>query len=281
MAKFPLCPEEMMLPYSKYYNWKLMDREPMQLELLREPMDPKDALAPEDLNELYKPGYLARECGYCVMPDGTGYGAAYVYMPGVTIEMIDWWYVWHFIRPQSVPEKAGNLRYKIWCPIEHWDTGFANEESRLRAIDESIPMRYRRYGAENFIYESLDGGVGNNRIMIAAKCFDPVDFGFDPKLVNIPENGTMIASSSVINGLSALNVYQFRPAYMGVEMRIRTYKGIDMVGDGKFVRDLNGHTVTPEEVKMGNYHCLLEYPHLARFLPSLYAEQGKKPVTED
>ena len=277
--KFPLSPEERALSYSKYYYWTLYPREPMQMELIREPMDPCDVLLPENFNDLYNPGYLPRECGYCVMPDGTGYASAYVYMPSVTVEMIDWWYVWHFISPPSVPREHGNLRYKIWCPIEHWDTGFSNDESYEKAIDDSVPMRQRRYGSENFIYESLDGGEGDNRIMFNAKCFDPVDMGLDPEKVNIPENGTMITAMSHMNDMDMLNIYHVRPAYNGVEMRIRTYTGVGL-RNGKFVRDTAGKIITPEQVRMGCLHCLLEYPHLGRFLPSLYAEEGKKPVWE-
>ncbi len=29
------------------------------------------------------------------MEDGTGYIANLVYMPGVTVDMFDWWFAWH------------------------------------------------------------------------------------------------------------------------------------------------------------------------------------------
>ena len=280
MAKEPLCREEMLLPYSKYYNYTLFPREPMQLELLEIPLNPEDALPPESLNELLKPGYLARECGCCVLPDGTGYAAAYTYMPDVTVEMIDWWYIWHFFRPASVPATAGNLRYKLWCPIEHWDTGFNDDYSRSRALDNSIPLRERRYGSSNFIYESIDGGVGN-KIMIQARCFDPVEFGFDPALLG-RDGGTVVASSCINTSIDGLNIYHFRPAFCGVEMRIRNYKGI-RCENGTFVRtvDAENSPITVEQMKRSAYHALLEYPHLARFLPALYAEQSRKPIDED
>jgi hypothetical protein len=141
-------------------------------------------------------------------------------------------------------------------------------------------MRYRRYGAENFIEESIDGGEGNNRIMIKAKCLNPVEMGLDPKLIDIPENGTLItAVSTMPMGYDSLNIYHFRPAFRGVEMRIRTYHGIGLK-DGKFIRNTNGVKITYENCVMTSYHCLLEYPHLGRFLPSLYAEEGGKPVWE-
>ena len=47
--------------------------------------------------------------------------------------------------------------------------------------------------------------------------------------------------------------------------------------DGKAVR--NDIPVTPEMLIGNIKHVLVEYPNLARFLPSLYAEEGCKPIT--
>ena len=178
MPKLPLCNEEKLLSYSKYYYWDLLPPHPLQLELMREPMSVDDILPLDCLNDMAKPGYLKREHGWCILPDGTGYSASYHYMPGVTVEMIDWWYAWHFIAPPSVPKEAGNLRYKIWCPIEHWDTGCADEKTRARYLDPSINNREKRYDSYNFIDESLDGGVGP-RLYFHATSLPPWEMGID------------------------------------------------------------------------------------------------------
>lgn len=272
MSRKPLSKEELALSYSKYWYWTQLPLNPLSQELLREPMDPRYALAPENLNELFKPGYLERENGVCIMPNGTGYQANYIWMPNVTVDMIDWWYVWHFVRPPSVPEDQGNLRYKIWCPQEHVDTGFEDEYSRQRALDESLPLRVRRYGQKNFITESIDGGEGDNILHLHAICHDPEDFGFDPKLVNLPENGTMVTAECGDD----LSVYQFRPYGTGVEMRVRCYRGMRLEGK-KFV-PVPGYNITFEQLVGMSNHVLVEYPNLARFLPELYAEESRKPI---
>jgi len=275
MARHPLTPEENAISYSKYWYYKQPPLNPIAQELLQLQVPLEDHLPYERLNELLKPGYLAREHGWCMLPDGGGYASCYIWMPNVTVEMLDWWYVWHFIAPPQQPAESGNLRYKIWCPQEHVDTGFLDDESRIKALDESLPLRERRYGAKNFILESMDGGEGDNWLYLHAACHDPVDFGFDQKLLAMPDSGTIIAAESEGN----LNIYQFRPYGLGgpgVEMRVRIYAGYDWV-DGKAVR--NQVEVTPQMLIGNIKHILVEYPNLARFLPRLFSEEACKPIT--
>jgi hypothetical protein len=276
MARHPLSPEERLLDYSKYWYWTQPAKHPLSQELLKFPIAPEDTISPYELNRLLEPGYMNREQGVCVLPDGTGYSATYIWMPGVTVDMIDWWYVWHFNAPPSVDEeKVGNLRYKIWCPQEHVDTGFDDEASRLRAIDESIPMRARRYGSKNFIKESLDGGETDDGIMLFhAECYDPVDFGFDPVKVNDPANGTIIAAYTPI--FKTIQIYQYRPYAKGVELRLRNFYGYEYK-DGKIVK-IPGYQADTNQMIGSCQHVLSEYPNLARFLPELYAEESFKPI---
>jgi hypothetical protein len=76
------------------------------------PIDTAEALALEDLDRLLEPAPLPAETGWCTLPDGCGYVAVRTEMPGVTGEMVDWWFDWH-------PREA--LRYRIWHPRAHLD----------------------------------------------------------------------------------------------------------------------------------------------------------------
>ena len=275
MSRHPLHKEELLLDYAKYWYWTQPAKNPLSQELLKLPIAPADVLSLQDVNRLLEPGYLEREQGWCVLPDGTGYHADYIWMPNVTVDMIDWWYVWHFCAPTSVPRECGNLRYKIWCPQEHVDTGFDDEASRAKALDDSVPMRERRYGARNFIHESIDGGDGDNVLFLHAECFDPEAFGFDPVGLRNPANGTIVTARTPT--LHQICIYQFRPyGRSDVEMRVRVYSGYDFI-DGAFVK-VPGYQTTPEEQMGGSQHILCEYPNLARFLPQLYAEEHFKPI---
>lgn len=275
MARHPLCPEEMALGYSKYWFWTQPPKHPLSQELLNFPIAPEDALPVSELNRLLEPGYMKREMGVCLMPDGTGYAATYIWMPNVTVDMIDWWYVWHFSAPTSVPKGNGNLRYKIWCPQEHVDTGFDDEASRARALDESIPMRERRYGQRNFIIESLDGGETDENVMhFHAECYDPADFGFDPAKLRDPANGTIIAAHTPI--FRQVQIYQYRPYAQGVELRLRNFYGYKF--ENGAISKIDGYQADINAMIGGCQHVLSEYPNLARFLPQLYAEESFKPI---
>ena len=46
------------------------------------------------------------QVGYGVQDDGTAFVCNTTYMPGVTSEMLDWWFPWHSV--------GSDLRYKIW-----------------------------------------------------------------------------------------------------------------------------------------------------------------------
>ncbi|MCD8117000.1 MAG: hypothetical protein LUE21_07795 [Oscillospiraceae bacterium] len=277
MSKPDLFPEERAISYSKYYDWKMPPLNPLSTELLHlQPIAPEDVLPLDRLSDLLKPGYMKREQGYCVLPDGTGYHADYIWMPGVSVDMIDWWYCWHFVGPNPNlvdRQKCGNLRYKIWNPEEHIDTGFDDDFSRDLMLSD-LPYRMRRYGQKNFIIERI-AGKDSDVMHLHAICEDPINFGFDEKLVNMPENGTLVCGRTVTR--SVLNIYQFRPCYNGVEMRIRSYTGWKFIGNGLFERDPEANASAKMLIANGT-HALTEYPHLAYFLPKFYAEEACKPL---
>ena len=64
----------------------------------------------EELDRLLDPAPLPAETGWCVLPDGVAYVAVRTAMPGVSAEMVDWWFDWHPDDP---------LRYRVWHPAAH------------------------------------------------------------------------------------------------------------------------------------------------------------------
>ncbi len=276
MPKKPLCPEERALSYSKYYDLPMESPDPRSLQIWNQgPIDPKLALRIEDINDLFKPGYLPGEQGYCILEDGTGYIANYVRMDGVTAEMVDWWFTWHFIAPPSVPKGNGNLRYKIWNPNEHWDTGPLTEEDRARRCDPNVYYSLRKKDAVDFIEESLVGGE-----MLYMTPYPIVDLsvlGVDPKYYNAPNFGTFVSACTTMeNSAPMIVLHYYRPVPGGMELRSRYWYGYK-VENGKVVKDLSV-PVKLEDMRDGCMHNMTEYPHLGRFLPKLFAEEGWKPV---
>jgi len=76
------------------------------------PRDPSTALPLTDVDRLLDPTPLEVETGWWVLEDGTAQVAARTPMPGVSPEMVDWWFDWH-------PREA--IRYRIWHPVAHFD----------------------------------------------------------------------------------------------------------------------------------------------------------------
>jgi hypothetical protein len=271
-----LCLEEKLLSYSKYYYMEMSKPHPVSVQVAKQQLDPKDALKIENLNDLLKPGYLPVEQGFCHLPDGAGFIANYVYMPGVTPEMIDWWFVWHFIPPPSVPRENGNLRYKIWNPKEHWDAGIVGDDGQKRYVDQSIPLRERREGTFAFIEKSIGGDKNNQRMMIEAIAHKLEDYGLDMNMVRKPGFGT-ITGVTLNLGLPAVGLHYYRPREDGVELRTRYWLGYELFNK-RPVRIFEGPQVTQELTYNFLIHNMTEYVHLAKFLPRLFKEESWKPV---
>ena len=87
-----LTPEEKAKPYAKYFYNEPVPPDPAAFEPMEKPMDPAKALPIERLNDMLDPGYHEVEAGWCALPQGGLYVANHIKMPGVTVEMVDWWF---------------------------------------------------------------------------------------------------------------------------------------------------------------------------------------------
>lgn len=85
-----LFPEEEKMPLAKYfYNYPLHAPTPVEMQIINQlnPMNPEDAILPENFMDLLKPyGYDKIELGYCMFPDGSGYVATYRVRPRISVE---------------------------------------------------------------------------------------------------------------------------------------------------------------------------------------------------
>ena len=104
-----LTPEEQARPFAKYYFEDIKQPDPAHYAAMEQPMDPSKSFGPEEINRLLDVEELEKgvEVGWCWRPDGSGYIANKIFYPGVTAEMIDWWFAWHPLE---------DLRYRIWYP---------------------------------------------------------------------------------------------------------------------------------------------------------------------
>ncbi len=264
-----LTSEEKTKSYADYFNNEPAKPAEDRLKELEKPLDPALALMPEDLNDLLKPGYLASEWGWCVLPNGTGYASGIVKMPGVTDEIIDWWFAWHALEP---------LRYKIWWPTGHYDLQI-NGEDRKRILDPKVGMKEKNYGVTHEVIEDIGAGIPD-RIRIRFK--SPEDYGFDTSLLKNSDVKSIIAGVGFVKSTKSPFFVPEIPAMMchvvreipgGVELRSRFWLGYDVV-DKKPKKKLPSFIKVPAGKPKGlAMHCAREYHNLAAILPGLYEEQ--------
>lgn len=257
-----LKPEERALSYSKYYDKPIAPIPAEKLAILEGgPMNPEDALPIERRNELFNPGYLSGEIGYCIMPNGTGYVANCTKMPGVTADMFEWWFAWHGLN---------DMRYRIWDPEDHF---YARQQMPEKVLDPNVPMREKTWGTVHDVLE--DVGPGPERLILEFRY--PHELGYEEEKVGTEACPTMMCANghgpTPGEGVAAIMTHMVRNIEDGIELRSRFWIGYGLV-DGKLVKLLPDGVKVPLVVPQGLFaHNLKEFGNLASFLPSLYEEE--------
>ncbi len=269
-----LTEKEKALPVYKYYrDYPLHTPNPLYAQLLDQgAMDPADALPVERwLDHLTVEGYQKVEYGYCMMPDGCGYIANYsVLSDRVTPQMRMWYVRWLNIHSKNLPEGCGNIRYKLWNPVDHIDHGLVDGDMK-KGI---------------YTLETLDMGGGEKPIRSVRHNFDVRDYGFpEEKYQALQKAGVAVTSCwesfECPGSHLVLSVTRNCPLG-GVETLSREWIGY-RAENGKIVWDPE----TPEFMLCEEYlrkvqiHNTVEQQHLATFLPDLYAEYKDLPKDAD
>jgi phloretin hydrolase len=268
MTRRELTPEEKALPYSKYY-YKEMAKVPQEdLDIVNKgPIDPGQALPIFRRNKLMEPGYLPAETGYCLMPDGSGFAATKVFMPGVTARMIDWWFNWH---------PLVGLRYAIWCPVAHKSISALTPEAHLDS--SGVDLHIRNIGRIHYPVEgfSLEGA---QKIEIAFKSAEQM--GLDEKLLKSGSISTFAAATVThVFPRMPINIifHTVREVPGGVEYRSRYWLTYTMNRKGNIVQSKwpRPKSLVLAMARNNCIHSLIEYNNLASILPLLYKEMDGK-----
>lgn len=274
LQKRPLTPEERARPLSKYYDLPMTLPGPLVMQIVNAgPMKPEDVPPPEKFADIMLPPgeYSKIEMGYCLLPDGTGYLAVYKrFDPRISVQMRRWWGNWVNVYSKNSVPGQGNLRYKIWNPIEHIDHHFVNGKdgtdgvSTLETLDlgrgeEAIGSVHYTIPEEEYpLY-----GVSKERIEEYRKMGCSLRMAWET--FDIP--GTHFCCGVT------------RPHPLGgFEQLTREWMGWKPV-NGKFVRD--DYPVTEQYLKDVMIHNIMELDHMARFLPQVYEEYKDLPIDAD
>lgn len=271
----PLSPEEKRLPLAKYYEeYPLYKLPPLQQQVLDAgPMDPKDALPVENWLDLLQPPGVYRHVnlGYCMLPDGAGCYTEYTVVPEIPGYMKKWFMNFINYRSKNMPADQGNLRYKLWCPIDHWDRGFVNgvdgKDGTWSIGSLDLGESERHAHAKEFIH-----------------MIDLRQYGLtEERQRKLEEMGCRITA-----GWEDFEGEPGHHLWLHID-RPCPFGGVEMIGyewlgyyakDGKIIRDAS----TPVNEKMLKNiltHNIVEHLHLPQFLPDLYAEYHDKPIDAD
>lgn len=229
-------------------------------ELGTEPVAPDAITQLKDRNDILRPGYLEVENGYAVLPDGTGVVATKVEMPGVTPEMIDWWFAWHGLK---------DLRYKVWCPTQHYAI-HVHEKDLAHRMDQNLSLKERNWGTTDVVSE--DVGFGPQLMHLSFK--SPVDYGYDPEMINHVDVlvSAIVSDAKTGHGLVTFS-HCVRQIPGGIEYRSHYWQGMGFDENGKeTVVGTPPGGFQAEVLRNTALHSLLEYTNLGIILPRLYSE---------
>jgi phloretin hydrolase len=220
----------------------------------RGPMDAADVLAIADVDRLLDPAPVAVETGWCWLPDGVAYVAARTEMPGVSSEMVEWWFDWHPRDP---------LRYRIWHPPGHTSN----------AVDlPDTPQAKKHWHAVHHPVEDVGTGAAHARIAF----LPPTEVGFSTDALDDPRVAAIVAGF-VGDDRSRLRHSRMVHVWLregdGTVLRSRFWMGAELprLLNRPFVRRRALPRRLPPALAR---HCLEEYANLAALLPELYARYG-------
>lgn len=209
------------------------------------------------MNSVLEEKELWHETGFIEMADGNYLVAMYCPMPGVTREMIDWWFWWH------VQDKE---RYVLWYPGEHFDNGYAKKDKAYFTAD-TFPgfQENTQYPVER---------VGAKKAPLSIEFVTPEHFGFNRNAMDDNHVAAIVCGHvGILKGLIKHTemAHIFFEAEDGLFMVSRFWMGNTC--KNKMVHKL---VASEESARSMAAHCCVEYRNLAHKLPSLYTEFGKR-----
>lgn len=253
--------------YARHWNPEMGPLQaPVQRALLHGIEASELGFPASEANRLLEPGYLALENGFTRLANGQVFVSVLTRMPGVTSEMIDWWFGWHPMESQ---------RYKLWHPRAH----LLNRAEKMIGDDPGLSDREKYLHNPNYVTEYVGGDVLDITITFSEASdfldtsrFEAAGIGTAICGVVSPQNWPLVFG---------LLIHLIRETPDGCEMRSRFWLGrIEVRGvpaAGILSRIAGSRFVAKRAVPIGQgrdlvVHCGMEMNHLASFLPDLYAD---------
>lgn len=247
--------------YGRHYRPDMVSLAPHVLQALANSPVAAELIPPRELDIADLELSRVRN-GYTVRSDGGIHVHLETPMPGVTPEMIDWWFGWHSDSPE---------RYRLWHPRAHLHAEWREEPpagsrgrdryvGRTSIVEEYLGSLAGRYAISFRPHAEL--GITDPRFrdptLATAVCARigtagaPVDAGWLAHLVIADRGGSVMHSR-----------FWLGPPYAALR------------GGGR-LRGPAARIVTQgeSEARALLVHCAQEMTHLASFLPALYADEA-------
>lgn len=263
-----------MIDYNKYMtrNVKQVDKD-RKSQIKKIAYD--SSLEIDNINDLVTADKLEPKIGYHKFKDGSGVACAYTRMDDVTIEMINWWFVFVELDPRN---------YQIWFPKEHYDMGIPTEEEMNNYLDDSIPYYQRKWGSVSHPTEGIGvpksicnilNKFGMNIGEVVLNFKRPADIGIDESQQD-PNNLKGMVCAISYNGMFDFPVTVLH--YMvedekGIDYHSRFWFGKRYDGE-KFVKE--GRNIPMIALKKITKHCLDEFTSLSAIVKELYEQMDGK-----
>jgi hypothetical protein len=250
------------LPYARFFNPNLAPLAPHVCAALDRGGVP-DLLLPDidgAAQNLFGDAPVLED-GFVLTKDGGMRVSVRTDMPGVTPAMIDWWFGWHGDTP---------AKYKLWHPQAHVHVGWRD------------PPPSGACGRALYVGQTslVDEFIASDLIRGSIRFVPPASFGFaDPRLDD--DRQATIVCARIGLGDAPIDVgylaHHVRAVAGGSEMRSRFWMGGKHVGGRNLIGSLAAGLakrvlrLTEGDARALLVHCAQEMPHLAAFLPELYA----------
>ena len=249
--------------YSKYLQREIPGISPEKMgKVFGPPMNPMNALPFTEKTKLLEADYQNDEIGYCAMFDGTGYVADINFIPGATVEMVDWYFAWRGLEPE---------RYQILDPKNNLA---AMTMQTRKTKDPDLTYQEKYWDSTQTIAKKAFFGPPKETFF-NYKC--PSDVGF--LMEKIGDDRSLICIRAYEKGMPP----QAGPDYFithlvsakdgGVEIRTKIWDGWTIRYGQDFKALPDGFRMTPVFPQPLLIANAAEWASLAPILPQLYAEE--------
>ncbi|RMG32491.1 MAG: 2,4-diacetylphloroglucinol hydrolase [Gammaproteobacteria bacterium] len=257
-------------PYAGFFNPELTVSTRTAREIQAGPLAAEETTAPsiEGLASLLTMDHATLRNGYGLLENGTSYVQSRHLMPGVTTEMFRWWFTWHPVESE---------RYMLWFPHAHIENSVEDPD---RLADTSLSYEERLYDNPNHVKELI--GPEMSDFIIHFK--DPAELGFDPAAMRAAgftaSASGLISPTAAYGVITSLMVHIARDTAQGMELisrywigahpELKRFKGAAMAGIALKLAGFDEEAAENAAHELA-VHDMIEFEHLARLLPGLYA----------